>query len=235
MTTEIKPKSIELAPWTKWLGTPNYTSGGIPIYTPAEIYFDTSVHVVSLLWVAQASWYLFTLHPNSPIPPNIIIYIITMIWMFCTSFAYNVIGCGWHYKAELLRHIDHAAIYLYIAGCYTALLGLNSPILYIIWPLCLLAGFLKIRYERQYEIPCMILLLVLGLFPLYALRNNPPVCKQLGLIIGCYAIGATFYLNNYIQGAMAFWHIFVLTGTVLFWKLVYNQHSESPNSLCKIE
>jgi len=221
--------AVELAPWTKWLGTPNYTSDGIPIYTSAELYFDATVHIISLIWVGMSSWHLYTMSPK--IKLNILIYIITLIWMFCTSFAYNVIGCGWHYKAELLRHIDHAAIYLYIAGCYTAILG-ESPILYIVWPLCLCAAFLKIRYERQYEIPCMILLIALGIFPMIALRSDPIMCKKLGIIIACYAIGATFYLNNYVPGAMAFWHIFVLIGTILFWKIVFDNYNHSLQ--CKI-
>jgi hemolysin III len=215
--------TVELAPWTKWIGTPNYTTDGVPIYTPEELYFDGTIHIISLLWVILSSWHLLSM--TSQI--YIIVYVCCSIFMFSTSFAYNIIGCGAHYKPELLRQLDHAAIFIYIAGCYTVLLkNTNNYVLVATWVICLLSAFLKLYLGRKFEIPGIIIILGLGLFPFIALRKNTIMCQRLFIIIACYAIGATFYLNNNVCGAMAYWHLFVLIGTILFWRIIFLENPE---------
>lgn len=206
---------VELAPYQKWLGKPNFTASGIPIYTFDELCFDATVHLLSLVWVGISSQYLLQLTRDW----NIIIYILCTSLLFCTSAAYNIIACGWHYKSELLRKLDHAAIFLYIAGCYTAILK-PSLMLAVIWFICITVAIGKLWLGRKIEIPSIIILLLLILLPLFVYWNSS-YCREIMIMIGLMIIGFSFYINNILKGSMALWHICVLLTTIVFWRIVY--------------
>src|SRR5258705_3145612 len=91
-----------------------------PSYTKLEHLADVCVHAVSLLFGAAAtSLLLFGAigkRPASDIA-GLIVYCVGLIGMFAASAAYNVVSR--HDIKEILPRLDHAAIFVMIAGSYT--------------------------------------------------------------------------------------------------------------------
>jgi hemolysin III len=126
---------------------------------------------------------------------------------------------------DLFEILDHAAIYLLIAGSYTPylLVTMRGPlgwsIFGIIWGLALSGMILKIFYVKRFILIstlCYILmgwLIVFAFKPLYA---NLAFGGIVWLVIGglLYTFGSLFYVWRRVPYHHAIWHIFVLAGSI---------------------
>jgi hemolysin III len=126
---------------------------------------------------------------------------------------------------DLFEILDHAAIYLLIAGSYTPylLVTMRGPlgwsIFGIIWGLALSGMILKIFYVKRFILIstlCYILmgwLIVFAFKPLYA---NLALGGIVWLVIGglLYTFGSLFYVWRRVPYHHAIWHIFVLAGSI---------------------
>ena len=125
---------------------------------------------------------------------------------------------------RVFRIIDHAAIYLLIAGTYTPFtLGvLRGPwgwtLFGMVWGLAVIGIFLKsvrgIRYPRL----STIVYLAMGWLVLVAVKplwNNVPAWGLFWLLAGgvAYTAGVGFYAADRRRYAHFVWHLFVLAGT----------------------
>lgn len=134
--------SNELAPWTNWIGTPKYDSQNVPIYKASETALDAFVHAASLIWVGYMAGVLQTTQ---------VVYLAAATFMFCASAAYNILGCGMYFAPIFLRKVDHAAIFIYIAGCYTPFLTRRWALAFV-WLFCIAGATLKLVLGRAFEI-----------------------------------------------------------------------------------
>ena len=93
--------------------------------------------------------------------------------MLCGSALYNIVGCGLKRHTALLRRIDHACIYVMIAGCYTpCMLHLepgvisqyfsNELALAGIWVIAVAGAAAKFFLARKFETRGLVLYVVLG-------------------------------------------------------------------------
>lgn len=123
----------------------------------------------------------------------------------------------------LLRHFDHGAIYLLIAGTYTpvtlfALTGAWGATLFgIVWSLALVGLVLTASPLRRYRRVALALYLAMGWLvviaakPLYAAL--PPWSLALLAVGGlAYTIGVVFYVTKR-KWFHTVWHGFVLAGS----------------------
>lgn len=208
--------AVGLAPWTRWLGEPDYDADGVPRYQTWEVWLDGVVHAMNAVWVCWSIQVLVRVSSQLPF----VVYAACTALLCASSAAYNLIACGpLHYKPHLLRKLDHAAIYLFIGGCYTPLFWRTSGFP-VIWVLCLTGAFTKLTHGRAFEVAGMCGYLALGAFPLLLVPRGTRLHAKLLQCSACYAFGATFYLNNKLRGAMAYWHVCVLAGNVLYWRIV---------------
>ena len=129
-----------------------------------------------------------------------------------------------HVRQRLAR-VDHAGVYLLIAGTYTpfTLITLEGPwgwsLFAIVWTIALVGMYLVTRRSER-RAPVIALYVGLGWIGLVAIgplvRNLPP--GGLWLLFGggvCYTLGVPFYLSRRIPFNHALWHLFVLGGSVL--------------------
>ncbi|WP_237059208.1 PAQR family membrane homeostasis protein TrhA [Microbulbifer sediminum] len=166
------------------------------------------------------------------------IYAATLILCFGASTLYHSVT---HERAkEVLRTIDHASIFLLIAGSYTpftlvTLREASSPagswgwwLFGIIWGLALaglLIQFTPLKKVRALSITLSALMgwvVVVAAKPL--LDNLAPGGLWLLLLGGlCYTGGIAFYLWRSLRFHHAIWHLFVLAGGILhfFAVLIY--------------
>ena len=151
------------------------------------------------------------------------VYGTTLILLYTASTLYH--GVPVERAKPLLRQLDHAAIFLLIAGTYTpfTLITLHGAwgwsLFAIVWTIAL-AGIYRVMKRIERKGVTIALYVGLGWIGLVALgplvRNLPP--GGLWLLFGggvCYTLGVPFYLSQRIPFNHALWHVFVLAGSIL--------------------
>jgi hemolysin III len=152
-----------------------------------------------------------------------IIFTTTMLLVYLASTVYH----AWPQTntKSLLQVIDHAAIFLLIAGTYTpfALGPLRSggglAMLWIVWALALFGVIMKAtRGVLRHRKLAMTLYLGTGWFALIFIRPLAlaiPLSALLWLIAGgiAYTAGTLFFANERRRYCHFVWHLFVLAGS----------------------
>jgi hemolysin III len=126
---------------------------------------------------------------------------------------------------DIFERLDHAAIYLLIAGTYTpfALGALRGPwgwgLLAVIWGLALVGVTLKSLFGPRFPIVSTAVYLLMGWLVVVAYRplleSVAPAGIALLLAGGlCYSLGVVFYAWKRLRYGHLVWHLFVLGGTV---------------------
>jgi hemolysin III len=152
-----------------------------------------------------------------------IIFTTTMLLVYLASTLYH----GWPQTntKSLLQVIDHAAIFLLIAGTYTPFAlgplrsGAGLVMLGIVWALALFGVIMKatrgvLRHRRL----AMTLYLGTGWIGLTVIRPlalTIPLSALLFLIAGgiAYTAGTLFFANERLRYGHFIWHLFVLAGS----------------------
>ncbi len=148
----------------------------------------------------------------------------TMILLYTASTLYHSIQGE---KARpVLRVLDHAAIFLLIAGTYTpfTLVNLRGPwgwsLFGIIWGLAVTGIVLEICLNPKFRYIIVGLYIAMGWAIVVAIKPMLAAVAPGGLwllLAGglCYTFGVIFYIKKSIPFNHAIWHLFVLAGTVL--------------------
>lgn len=151
------------------------------------------------------------------------IYGTTLILLYTASTLYHGIP---HAGAKpMLRRLDHAAIFLLIAGSYTpfTLISLHGPwgwsLFAAVWILALGGIALEFRHVRHRGLMASLYVALgwIGLVAIGPLRENVAP-GGLWLLFGggvAYTLGVPFYLWKRLPYNHALWHGFVLLGSVL--------------------
>ena len=135
-------------------------------------------------------------------------------------------------RRSRLRIMDHASIYLLIAGTYTpfALIVLQGPIGWIIfgiaWGMAIVGITLKISFTGRYRLLSTLMYLFMGWLIVFASSDLIANLNEHALwlmIIGgvVYTAGVIFYLADRIPYMHAIWHLFVIGGSSLHFSAVY--------------
>lgn len=146
----------------------------------------------------------------------------TMALLYLTSALYHAMAPN--RAKRVFQILDHAAIYLLIAGTYTpftlgVLRGAWGWTLFgLIWGLAVIGIFLKsvrgIRYPRLSTAVYLMMgwLVLIAAKPLW---SNVPAWGLFWLAAGgvAYTAGVGFYAATRVRYAHFVWHLFVLTGT----------------------
>jgi hemolysin III len=139
------------------------------------------------------------------------------------SFLYNMLERA--KRRDVLRYLDHAAIFLLIAGTYTpfAATGLHGPfgvsLLAWVWGLALVGMALKLVLPKAHDRAFVGVYLAMGWLFVTAvdevLRHVPPLSLGLLAVGGlAYTVGAIIYARDIGRWTDPVWHSFVLAGAV---------------------
>ncbi len=123
-----------------------------------------------------------------------------------------------------LKIIDHASIYVLVAGTYTpfTLVTLNGTLGWAIfgssWGLALTGIILKVFFTGKYNLISTSMYVFMGWIIVFAIKpliNNLPSEGFLWLLAGgiSYTLGAILYSIKKIKFNHAIFHMFVLTGS----------------------
>lgn len=177
-----------------------------------------SVAALTLLVVFSAIW------GNGWHLAASIVYGVTMVLLYLASTLYHSIT---HEGARhVFKVIDHASIYLLIAGTYTpfTLVTLRESggwwLFGIIWALAITGVTLEAFWVYRPKWVSAVVYLGMGWLVVFAIRplleNLAPGGVWLLLAGGlAYTLGTVFYVLKRVPYMHAVWHLFVLAGSVL--------------------
>lgn len=194
--------------------------GAVPWrYSRAEIWADGVIHVLGLVSLFCASVILMAFVWGGAATPAeraaVGVYVATLLASLGFSAAYNlwpVSPAKW-----LLRRLDHAAIYLLIAGTYTPFavkLG-TFRLLVGVWLVAALGIALKLLAPGRWDRLSILVYVALGWSFVFAyedvlLRLPEPVLWLTGIGGLLYMTGIAFHLLEGLKFHNAIWHGFVL-------------------------
>jgi hemolysin III len=159
------------------------------------------------------------------------IYGSAMIFLYLASTIYHSVSQFPAVK-HVMKIIDHAAIYLFIAGSYTpfALLvvdGWAGWFLFItVWSLAFIGIVQKVFFIYRFEFLAVSLYIGMGWIGiLFAdqLFDELSFTGMTLLVSGglAYTVGVVFYILDRIPFMHSIWHIFVMTGSFLHFIVIY--------------
>ena len=207
--------------------------GGINFYSPIEEKINILSHAVGLILSIVALVLLVTyahLHGDVWHIVSFSIFGTSLISLYAASTFYHCAK-----KPELrsrLKIIDHASIYVLIAGTYTpfTLVTLKGTIGWVIfgtsWGMALTGIVLKLFFTGKYDLFSTIMYVLMGWVIVFAIKpliNNLPFEGLLWLFAGgiSYTIGAGLYSIKKIKFNHAIFHMLVLIGSFCHFMSVF--------------
>lgn len=151
------------------------------------------------------------------------VYGACLVLVYAASTVYHAVRAD--PRKRVLRVLDHASIYLLIAGTYTpfTLVVLHGAwgwsLFGVVWGLAAVGIGLKVFYTGRFEVLSTVVYVALGWIGVVAivpLVENLPLNGFLLLVAGgvVYTLGTVFYLlDRRVLFAHAVWHVFVLGGS----------------------
>ena len=158
------------------------------------------------------------------------IYGVAMVTFYCLSTAYHSVRKP--YIRYVFRILDHASIYLMIAGSYTpfAMVTLRGiwgwTLLGTVWGLGTVGAVMKIFTTHRLHYIGPLLYLVLGWIVVIAFKPLSAALAGTGLALlfiggAAYTVGVIFYLWDRLPFNHAIWHLFVLTGSACHFAAIF--------------
>ena len=162
----------------------------------------------------------------------------------CTIFGLSMVltlGASALYHANRdpdrrrrLRILDHASIYLLIAGSYTpiCLTGLQGPwgtgLLIAVWTMAVAGVLLKLRFTGRFELLSTSMYLLMGWICLIAavpMFESLSATSLLWLLVAgiAFTVGVVFYVMDRRRGFHVIWHVFVVTGCAGLYGAVFTE------------
>jgi hemolysin III len=151
------------------------------------------------------------------------IYGATLVLLFSSSALYH--SCRSERAKHICRIIDHASIYLLIAGTYTPFLLVNLrggwgwSLFGVIWGLALAGIVFQVFFVSRFRVLQTVIYLLMGWLVVIAVKpllTRVALPGLLWLLAGglSYTVGALFYLWKKLHYHHAVWHLFVLAGSI---------------------
>lgn len=154
----------------------------------------------------------------------------SMVLLYAAStFYHSATNFRIRYRLNIL---DHASIYVLIAGTYTpfALVTLSgftgTLILVVIWAMALTGVILKLFFTGRYQLLSTIMYVVMGWVIVFAIKPLLANLSSEGLwwLFGggiSYTLGAVLFMLDRIPYNHAIFHLFVLGGTFCHFMAIY--------------
>ena len=195
-----------------------------PTYTRSERVADGSMHAIGVTGAVLGAIMLLVWSVPDASPwevTAIAVYAATLIGTFTASAFYHM--TPWESLRPTLRRIDHAAIYLKIAGTYTPLVvmigsGLAYVVLGIVWALAVIGMVLKLVFWSTPGQLGPALYLIMGWMSVVLVWSSWEALPFGYILAGglLYTVGVVFHAAKNMKFANAIWHGFVVAASACF-------------------
>lgn len=161
---------------------------------------------------------------------SMIIYSTSLIVLYANSMFYHAFPEG--KVKNVFERLDHASVYLLIAGTYTpfcliAVGGTKGIVICSIqWGLAILGVVFKAIWIDKFVKLHVLLYLSMGWTIIFFAGTIYKAISSTGfylLFAGglCYSIGVLFFVFNWFKFHHFIWHLFVLVGSILLFFSIY--------------
>ncbi len=195
------------------------------LQSPGEEIANAISHAAGLLLTVVVAPLLFTTAAERGGTTALIgawVFLASASAMYLASTIYHALPRN--RAKQIFRLVDHAAIYLLIAGTYTpftlgVLRGTVGWTLFgVVWGLALAGVLWKAIFgvrHRRVSVAFYLAMGWVGLFALQPLFAAMPSEGLLWLLLGGigYTVGVPFYVMSKVRYSHFVWHLFVLAGT----------------------
>ena len=213
-------------------------------YKLGDILANAITHGVGAALAIAGAAYLIAISTRGPaiLITSCSIFATTLILVYlCSTLYHSLVRTRARHVFQVL---DHAAIYLLIAGTYTPFMlvslrgRLGDTLLAIVWSLAIAGVVFKSLALGRFPIASAVIYLFMGWFIVFAFR---PMLHAIGphgmawIAAGglAYTLGIVFFANDHRRYFHALWHLFVLAGSVFHYiaVLLYVVH---PATLARV-
>ncbi|UCE84937.1 MAG: hemolysin III family protein [Deltaproteobacteria bacterium] len=208
------------------------THANAPLYSAAEEIAHAVTHGLGLILSAAGLVALVaaaTLRGTTWHVVGCAVFGVTLVLLYAASTLYH--GVTSPRAKRVLRQVDHAAVFLLIAGTYTPFTLVNLrgswgfTLLALVWGLAILGVALHVaipRGARRLSVPLSLAmgwLVVIALEPL--VRSVHPEGLLLMVLGGvAYTLGVVFYTWRRLPYNHLIWHLFVMAGSACHFSCV---------------
>ena len=202
-----------------------------PNATIPERIADGAVHALGVVGAVFGAAFMLIWASGTVSPAGmtaLAIYGTALIATFAASAVYNMMP--YDAPRPILRRIDHAAIYLKIAGTYTPLVvmigsGFAYLILAIVWALAIIGMTFKLFFWRKPGRFGPVLYLVMGWLSvglIFGLWPIVPDVSMILIVVGglLYTGGVPFFAATKLRFSTAIWHAFVVAASACFFAAI---------------
>ena len=158
-----------------------------------------------------------------------LIFGISLILLYTASTLYHSSKEPFRRK---LRVLDHAMIYVLIAGTYTPVClitlaeSVGTTLLIVIWSVAISGIILKLFFTGRFDKLSTVLYVMMGWIAVFAVKpllTYMSIDGLLWLLYGgiCYTLGAVIYSIRNIPFNHAIFHFFVLGGSISHLVMIY--------------
>jgi hemolysin III len=207
-----------------------------PCYSPAERKADAAIHALGLTFGLAACVLLAVAAWRSRADLALLIALASYV-----AGAWSMLGCSALYnltregpRKRLFRRLDHAAIFLMIAGTYTpfALVAIGGAwglgLLVFVWAIAaggILVELLSLRRHDRLSVAAYLLLgwiILVALGPLsIAVSPTSMILLASGGVL--YSMGVVFHLWTNLPFQNAIWHAFVLAAAACHYTAIFRE------------
>jgi hemolysin III len=195
-----------------------------PPYTIAERRIDNGIHVVGIVAAPAASMWLLYNASGIALTLSLTVYCVGLVAMLVVSALYNMLPPI--PAKEIARRLDHAVIFVMIAGTYTPLVVNRLPdhdaiaLGAFVWLGAAVGIVLALAYPHSYARSKLALYILLGwigvtvIIPLTSVTRESTLTL---LFVGgvAYSVGAGVHLLQHLRFHNAIWHALVLLAASL--------------------
>lgn len=157
------------------------------------------------------------------------VFCASMITLFAASTVYH--GVSNPALKKICRIVDHASIYILIAGTYTPVSLLMLPpawgwtLFGTIWGLALFGVIFKLFFTGRFDKVSTAVYLLMGWMAVVAIKplvENMPTGGLVLMLAGglSYSIGVIFYRWDKLPYGHAIWHLFVFGGAAFHYFMI---------------
>jgi hemolysin III len=202
-----------------------------PAYARSERIADGVIHAMGILFALSGGTVLIVmtaLGADAALTAGVSVYAAALLASFAASAFYHM--TPWERARPVLRRLDHAAIYLKIAGTYTPLVVMIGgafaySVLTVVWVLAAAGAVTKVAFWRTPGRFGPLLYLALGwlaMLLVWPMVQTLPVWGSVLAIAGglIYSAGVIFFSWETLKFSNAIWHGFVLVASACFFAAI---------------